>query len=142
MFSLVGLDPAKAPSRNPEVCENHVRILVRYIGFKAGLEAAAGSRDDYDLSTPTSEILGTFLEDRLFFRKQDHLDTSVFHDLRRMLALVEGATGYPMTSKTNEMKAIMFFIKAVVKDINDVKLAEGVVDEPAAPSRSPSRPSM
>lgn len=126
MFRLVGIDPARAPSRQIHVAERHLKLLVRFIGYRAGLEAAAANRQDYDFSKEDSAVLGDFLQHRLFQRPQDHLDHSLFHDMRRMLALVEGATGYPMTSEATEKKALVFFLKGVLNHIKETRVALGL----------------
>jgi hypothetical protein len=129
MLILVGIDPAKAPARQQHVAAKHVALLVRYIGYKAGIQAAKQSRVDHDLDKQDTAILGDFIERRLTFRATDPLDKSLFHEMRRMLALVEGATGYPMTSERTEQKALVHFLKAVLDDIRQLKAKyEATVD--------------
>ncbi|MCV9963998.1 hypothetical protein OIU34_19140 [Pararhizobium sp. BT-229] len=122
---LVGIDPAKVPARPRHVATRHVDLLVRYIGYKAGLQAAKQSRGDHDLDKEDTAILGDFIERRLTFRPMDHMDMSLFHEMRRLLALVEGATGYPMTTERTEKKALAFFLKAVLDDIRRMKAEYG-----------------
>ncbi|MCS4090083.1 hypothetical protein [Rhizobium sp. BK176] len=133
MLVLVGIDPAKAPARQQHVAAKHVALLVRYIGYKAGIQAAKQSRGDHDLDKKDTAILGDFIERRLTFRATDHLDKSLFHEMRRMLALVEGATGYPMTSERTEKKALIHFLKAVLDDIRQLKAKYEATDD-IAPS--------
>lgn len=122
---LVGIDPAKVPARQRHVASRHVDLLVRYIGYKAGLQAAKQSRTDHDLEKEDTAILGDFIERRLTFRPMDHMDRSLFHEMRRLLALVEGATGYPMTTERMEKKALMIFLKAVLADIRQMQAEYG-----------------
>jgi hypothetical protein len=121
MLLLVGIDPAKVPSRQQHTASAHISVLVRYIGYKAGLQAARQNRCDHDLDKEPAAILGDFIERRLTFRAIDHMDRSLFHEMRRMLALIEGATAYPMTTERTEKKALVFFIKAVLNDIRQLK---------------------
>lgn len=131
MLLLVGIDPAKVPARQKHVASGHISILVRYIGYKAGLQAAKQSRPDHDLGKEPTAILGDFIERRLTFRSIDHMDRSLFHDMRRLLALVEGATGYPMTTERTEKKALVFFLKGVLDDIRQLKAAYEANAEPS-----------
>lgn len=121
MLVLVGIDPARTPARQQHVAATHIALLVRYIGYKAGIQAAKQSRADYDLDKEDTAILGDFIATRLTFRATYYPDKSLFHEMRRMLALVEGATGYPMTSERNERKALIHFLKAVLDDIRQLK---------------------
>jgi hypothetical protein len=141
MLILVGIDPAKAPARQQHVAAKHVSVLVRYIGYKAGIQAAKQSRVDHDLDKKDTAILGDFIERRLTFRATDHLDKSLFHEMRRMLALVEGATGYPMTSERTERKALIHFLKAVLDDIRQLKAKyDGTIDlDPGEQNQAPTR---
>ena len=130
MLLLVGIDPAKVPARQKHIASGHISVLIRYIGYKAGLQAARQSRDDHDLNKEPTAILGDFIERRLTFRLIDHMDRSLFHDMRRLLALVEGATGYPMTTERTEKKALVFFLKAVLDDIRQLKTEREADTEP------------
>lgn len=121
MLLLVGIDPAKIPARQSHIAAKHMDILVRYVGYKAGLDASRQSRPDYDLCKEAPAILGDFIESRLTFKPIDPMDRSLFDGMRRMLALVEGATGYPMTTERMEKKAFICFLKAVLDDICKLK---------------------
>jgi hypothetical protein len=122
---LVGIDPAKVPARHRHVASDHIDLLVRYIGYKAGLQAAKHSRPDYDLDKEDFAVLGDFIDTRLTLRRIDPMDRSLFHEMRRLLALVEGATGYPMTTERMEKKALMIFLKAVLDDIRQMQAEHG-----------------
>lgn len=117
VLQLVGIDPKNVPARHAHAASRHMDILVRYVGYKAGLDAAKLSRSDYDLNKETPEILGDFIQSRITSKPLDPMDKSVFHEMRRMLALIEGATGYPMTTERMEAKALTHFLKAVILDI-------------------------
>ncbi|MBY3157180.1 hypothetical protein HFO56_33185 [Rhizobium laguerreae] len=144
MLALVGIDPAKAPTRQQHVAAKQMSLLVRYIGYKAGLQAAKQSRCDHDLEKDDTAILGDFIATRLTFRATDYPDRSLFHEMRRMLALVEGATGYPMTSDRTERKALVHFLKAVLDDIRQLKAkydatgGQAPIEESETPARLPA----
>jgi hypothetical protein len=134
---LVGIDPAKAPARHHDIACGHVRVLARYIGYRAGQQASKQSRNDYNLQMDDTAILGDFIATRITLRRPDHLDKSLFHDMRRTLALVEGATGYPMTNDQSERKAIAAFLKAVLDDIRGLKAQYKPAGEATANDFSP-----
>lgn len=121
MVRLVGIDPSKIPAGQKHVREAQAELFLRYIGYKCGLLAARPLADSYDLGLEDSALLGEFVATQITFPADNGFYRSVFDDMRRMLALVEGATGYPMTAERNEARALGFFMKAVLDDIRTLK---------------------
>ncbi len=135
ILQIVGLNPRKVPAKVPEDALAHIQILVRYAGYKAGVQAAARWHTNYDLTKKSCEILGDFIEDQLTFRDHGPRDFSLFHDMNRTLALLEGATGYDLTSREPSLMAYHVFWSAIIDDIkNSLKspplVPEGMEDEP------------
>lgn len=117
ILALVGISPASIPARDPEVAAAHMDVIVRFIGYKAGLEAARRGGEHFDVDADESAVLGRFVRTRLLSSGGDSMHGAALHDMRRMLALVEGATGYRMTSEAVEARAVTFFLKGVLHDI-------------------------
>lgn len=121
ILELVGIDPARVPVRRPQIVARHVETLVRYAGYKAGLAAAKVNVSECDFTQKTPAILGEFIERNLTFRPFDSLNRSLYADMYRTLALLEGATGYPLTAERNEKRAFAFFWKGVLTEIKHAK---------------------
>jgi hypothetical protein len=121
-LNLIGLDPKKVPTRDIQVAKMHMQKLMRYVGYKCGLEAAKQCDEELLLTQEESQAIGRFLEEKLFFRENDYADKSLFHDMRRLSAILEGSTGYPLTSDENDRLCRLYFIKAV-KDYSREKIA-------------------
>ncbi len=99
ILALVGISPASIPARDPEIAAAHMDVIVRFIGYKAGLEAARRGGEHFDVDADESALLGRFVRTKLLSSGSDSMHGAALHDMRRMLALVEGATGYRMTSE-------------------------------------------
>jgi hypothetical protein len=128
MLELVGIDPERVPAVANHVAARHVELLLRFVGYRAGLIAAAASRQLYDADKEAPAIMGDVIERRLTFPDPRSADRPLYHEMHRQLALVEGATGYPMTSERAERRAVMYFWKAVLSDIKDFKASCDISD--------------
>jgi hypothetical protein len=119
IFELMGIDPARVPAKRVDIIRRHVELIMRFVGYKAGLAAAKHALHRYDIDQKPHRVLGDFMAGELFERDGGHGSRSLYHEVHVLLAAVEGATGYPLTSEAVNRKTVLFFWRAVLAEIKN-----------------------
>lgn len=136
MLELVGIDPGKVPSDASHNRARQIEVLLRFIGYRCGLEALKNNVDVVEVDGDISRALGSFIEMTMTFPRPGA--KSVTQAMNRQLALVEGATGYPMTTERHERRAMMYFLKGVMDGVRALKLDRAPDVVPTAVAAEPA----